>query len=73
MATLLDLTSQGDVAMIADESRLADVLWGCRRSSWARSASLPSSPAWSWPAEVNEFAFNAPSRRLKVIGFGLPG
>ncbi len=24
-------------------------------------------------AEVNEFAFNALSRRLKVIGVGLPG
>ncbi|MDQ3609051.1 MAG: hypothetical protein M3459_09145 [Actinomycetota bacterium] len=95
MATLLDLTSQGDVATITDESKLAniqlqtpqqlyelwerqqwqahaieldrdvsdwaafpdeeraDVLWACRRSSWARSASRPSSPGWSWPTTTS--------------------
>ena len=47
MAGLLDLTVQGDVATISDESKL--------------------------PQIKPEFAFRALSRRLKVIGIGLPG
>lgn len=44
-----------------------------------QTAWSPTDPFGEWEllgytsAEVNEFAFNAPSRRLKVIGFGLPG
>lgn len=110
MASLLDLTVQGDVATISDESKLPQIklmgplelyrLWerqnwashqidlGQDRRDWQAMAALPAAAGVLVPPgyqlgdeyeylgyssqEMNEFAFTALSRRLKVIGVGLP-
>jgi hypothetical protein len=78
MATLLDLTSQGDVATITHGHRGHPGPHRPALEFFEQRGKLPG-PFGEWEllgytsAEVNEFAFNALSRRLKVIGVGLPG
>ena len=59
-----------DWAAFPDDER-ADVLWGLW--SFFSIGGGMDAQLQEVRAELNEFAFNALSRRLKVIGVGLPG